>query len=180
MENCIYERDYTEAHEQNRNTGPNMIERLIDTGFFKYYNALMQQIPKVILPKDKAAYERILKGCDDMAKRHGGKIFGIVSYEKWESWIRLTLPFIEFSSDEDVELLRDIADNAHTVCFQPMENGYVQLSIMICYFEEIPVPDEAMLDIARKALRKAGVDKQSLLEIENELLEALPHDEAEE
>lgn len=52
------------------------------------------------------------------------------------------------------------------------------MSIMICYFDEIPVPDEAMLDIARKALREAGVDEQSLLEIENELLEAFP--EAEE
>lgn len=180
MENCIYERDYTEAHKRSRNTGPDMIERLIDEGFFKYYDALMQQIPKIIIPEDKAAYERILKGCDDMAKRHGGKISGIVSYEKWESWIRLTLPFIEFSSDEDMKFLRDIADNAHTVCFQPTENGDVKLSIMICYFDEIPVPDEAMLDIARKALREAGVDEQSLAELEQELLEAFPHDEAEE
>lgn len=180
MENYIYERDYTQTQEQGRDTGPDIIERLIDADFFKYYNVLMQQIPKVIIPEDKAAYERILKGCDDMAKQHGGKISGIVSYEKWESWIRLTLPFIEFTSDEDMEFLRYIADNAHTVCFQPMENGYVKLSIMIGYFDEIPIPDEAMLDIARKVLREAGVDEQSLAELGQELLEAFSDDEAEE
>jgi hypothetical protein len=72
-----------------------------------------------------------------MAKRWGGKIRGIVDYQKWDAHIYLTLPFAEFGCDEELALLKEIAEKSHSVTFSATKDGKVELSIFIYYFEEI-------------------------------------------
>ena len=47
------------------------------------------------------------------------------------------MPLIEFSSDEELILLGEIADKARCVSFA-VEEGKVKLSIFIDYFAEVP------------------------------------------
>lgn len=62
-------------------------------------------LPKTVVEKDKDTYERLLKRCDEMAKIHGGKIYGIVDFENYDSRIVLTLPFFEFFAGHNMDLL---------------------------------------------------------------------------
>jgi len=94
-------------------------------------------IPKVIVPEDKANYEYLLAKCDEMAKRWGGKIRGIVDYQKWDAHIYLTLPFAEFGCDEELALLKEIAEKSHSVTFSATKDGKVELNIFFYYFQEI-------------------------------------------
>ena len=58
MENQIYERDYRQAKERKRqvlqSTDFDVISELKAAGFFQKLNERLSQIPKVIVPEDKA------------------------------------------------------------------------------------------------------------------------------
>ena len=94
----------------------------------------MNALPKYIAPEDQAD---LLPRLDALAQKRGGKIKGVVNFEKWYSHTYVDLPFFEFSSTEDFSLLADIAAKTHLVTFSVTENGKIHLSIMINYFNEI-------------------------------------------
>lgn len=158
LENEIYEKDYSKEYAKSQSDSPDLLSNLIDNEFFKYYGAFMSQIPKYIVVEDKATYERILKRCDAIAKERHGKVYGIVNYEKWEARIKLTLPFIEFTSYEDLDFLMDLSENVQTICFQPARDG-VSMTIMFNYFNEVELAEDDLSVIARKAAAQAGLDK---------------------
>lgn len=135
MKNEVYEADY----RRNSRTEeiPGAFEIAVETGFFKTYNDIMRSIPKVIVPEDKKNYEELLRKLDSLAKRRGGMIRGIVNYEKFDSHIYITLPFFEFSHKEEHELLAELESKAHSLTFTVTDDGMIQLSVMINYFEEI-------------------------------------------
>lgn len=136
MKNEVYEADYSQEKAQH-SFKPNLIfDTAVKCGFFKRYTEIMHSIPKYIVPKDKQAYEELLPKLDALAKRHSGKIKGIVDYERFDSHIYITLPFFEFSHIEEHELLRELNDKAHSLTFT-VEDGMIRLSVMINYFEEI-------------------------------------------
>ena len=98
MENEIYERDYQAQEDTAEIEMANAIfDRAMNGSFLRDYTAAMDAIPKVIVPKDKENYEYLLKRCDEVARRCGGHIKGMVDYHRWESRIELTLPFMELS-----------------------------------------------------------------------------------
>lgn len=84
---------------------------------------------------------------DALAKRKGGKIKGIISYEKWDAHIYITLPFFEFVCKDDYDLLRDLAGRTLGLTFTVTEDGSIQLSVMINYFEELESTDN-VFDLA--------------------------------
>lgn len=138
MENEIYERDYQAQEDTAEIERANAIfDRAMNGSFLRDYTAAMDAIPKVIVPKDKENYEYLLKRCDEVARRCGGHIKGMVDYHRWESRIELTLPFMEFGDPEELSLLREISEKAHLVTFTASESGGINLSIMINYFEEL-------------------------------------------
>lgn len=138
MENEIYERDYQAQEDTAEIEMANAIfDRAMNGSFLRDYTAAMDAIPKVIVPKDKENYEYLLKRCDEVARRCGGHIKGMVDYHRWESRIELTLPFMEFGDPEELSLLREISEKAHLVTFTASESGGINLSIMINYFEEL-------------------------------------------
>lgn len=85
MKNEVYEADCSRKPEKG--VSEDILDLARDTGFFKAYNNIMRSIPKVIVPKDKQNYEELLQKLDALAKRRGGTIRGIVSYEKFDSHI---------------------------------------------------------------------------------------------
>lgn len=138
MENEIYERDYRAQEKTPEIERANAIfDRAMNGSFLRDYAAAMDAIPKVIVPEDKENYEYLLSRCDEVAKHWHGHIKGVVDYHRWESRIELTLPCVEFGDPEDLSLLREIAEKAHLVTFTANQNGGINLSIMINYFEEL-------------------------------------------
>ena len=137
MNNEIYEADYTRKDEPSSETGIDILELARTTGFFRAYDDLMRSMPKYINQKDKQNYEELLHKLDAHAKRKGGKIKGIVSYEHWDAHIYITLPFFEFVHKDEKELLNDLETKAHSLTFTVTDDGKIQLSIMINYFDEI-------------------------------------------
>lgn len=158
MESIIYEKDYS-ITEQKEPKSPDIFTQLLENGFFDMYGTLIDQLPKKVIEKDKETYERVLHTCDDYAKQWHGKVYGIVDYDKWESHIHLTLPFLEIVSEEDRAFWKDIVDNASTICVENTEDGNVKLKINIDYFEEVLDPEtteEEVRTILLNTLRASG------------------------
>lgn len=169
MKNEIYEADYRRSDVPEGSTSA--FDIAVETGFFKKYNDIMRSIPKVIVPEDKKNYEELLQKLDALAKRRGGMIRGIVSYEKFDSHIYITLPFFEFSHEEEHKLLAELESKAHSLTFTDTDDGMIELSVMINYFEELGNTDN-VFDMAlygNEKLTEALLDsiekrRQSIIE----------------
>lgn len=101
MENIVFDRNYEEDEPDP------LAQAIFDRvnapgGFLEEFSKKMDAIPKVIVPKDKENYEYLLGRCDEFAKRHHGKIHGVVDFEHWDAHIDLTLPMLEFDDPEDM------------------------------------------------------------------------------
>ena len=95
MENTVFERNYEIAEKDDRARA--VFERAFAPGgFMEEFTKKMDAIPKVIVPEDKENYEYLLNRCDDYAKRHHGRICGVVDYEHWDAHIDLYLRMLEF------------------------------------------------------------------------------------
>lgn len=138
MEDELFERDYTKT-EPNYNYYTHVPDgyAYFKLPFFKEVQAYVDSLPKYIIQKDKENYEYLLKKCDEMAKTWHGKIYGIVDYHRFQSQIRLTLPFVEFSTDEELAFLKDIAERSRMVCFTAKDEKSVELMILIEYFQDM-------------------------------------------
>lgn len=154
MKSEIYEMDYSAGRKKSAEPNP-VFDVAVQCGFFERYNQIMCSIPKVIVQKDKQAYEELLPKLDALAKRWHGKIKGIVDYERWDSHIYITLPFFEFSSEQEHALLRELNERAHSLTFT-VEDGAIRLSVTINYFEEIGNTEDAF--------DKALVESEELME----------------
>ena len=137
MNNEIYEADYTRKDEPSSDNGIDILELAKTTGFFRAYDELMKSMPKYINETDRQNYEELLHKLDAFAKRKGGKIKGLISYEHWDAHIYITLPFFEFVHKDEKELLNDLETKAHSLTFTVTDDGKIQLSVMINYFDEI-------------------------------------------
>lgn len=144
LENIVYEKDYSDEKAMPESPDHALIdlereisEQAHDGGFFEAYSEAMKSLPKYIVPEDRAAYENLLPRLDKFAKRLGGRIRGVVDYDKWESYIILHLPYFEIVTDEEHELLSDIAKKSHIFDVAGTEDGGVRVYIMINYFNEI-------------------------------------------
>lgn len=135
MEDSVFERNY-EQHETDSRSMEIFERAFAPGGFMEEYAKKMDAIPKVIVPEDKENYEYLLQRCDNFAKRHHGRIRGVVSYKKWDAEIDLYLPMLEFDAPEDMSLLKDIGEKAHYMCVS-QEDGKFRVNIMINYFAEL-------------------------------------------
>lgn len=143
MENEVFERNY----ERDKSETDSYVQKIFDAsarpgGFFDTYSKLMDAIPKYIVQQDKENYEYLLKKCDELARRWGGRIRGVVDYQKWVSHIEVILPFFEFDCPEELELLKEIAEKSHTVLFEPTGDNQTRMVITINYFDELCDEDE--------------------------------------
>lgn len=154
MENIVFERDYTAAHEKAaQSRSADILQEAISGGFLKNYNDALAAIPKVIVPEYRENYEYLLQVCDHLAKQWGGSVRGVVDYTHWEATIDLTLPCVEFTLPDELSLLRDMAEKAHAVSFQPVEGGGICIHLYNLYFEDL-VTDEHRAYIEYDSLMK--------------------------
>ncbi len=158
MENQVFERDYTDqeadyADFNHENFRRILVECSHDTDFFERLNARLAVIPRMIIPEDKAAYEDLLPELNCLALRYSGRIKGIIDYENYDAHIYVTLPFIETADKESRELLERIMEKAHMVTFQPTDDGYIEISVMFNYFQELDDQEE----IVQQAIREHPV-----------------------
>lgn len=102
------------------------------------YRLYDKKAPKHIVEKDRQNYEYLLKRCDQWAKEHHGRVYGVVDYEKTGAWIELTTPsFLEFAFDEELLFLQEIGAKARNVLFSPnFDEKSITLRIFINYFAE--------------------------------------------
>lgn len=172
MDNIIFEQDYREPLKTETDLKTNAIfEQAMTGGFFKAYSDAMDRIPKVIVQKDKENYEYLLARLDEFAKRHRGRIRGVVDYQKWESDIEVFLPFVGFESVEELELMREIAEKSNNVVIEPHKEG-VRLHIMINYFaEEISEEEHSLLELGAIFQDKTLVSMLDIPELSGDDLE---------
>lgn len=166
MENQIYERDYRQAKERKRqvlqSTDFDVISELKAAGFFQKLNERLSQIPKVIVPEDKANYDYLLEQCDAFAKRHGGRLRGIVDFEQYESHINLYVPFFEIDFPEDRRFIFDVLTRSTYFSFMPDKTGWTRLHIFINYFSEA-ISQDAKESIISQLCEEMGDEFQNNL-----------------
>lgn len=138
MENEIFERDYADEFRKRSEgrQGADFLDALRESGFWQAYKEEMDKIPKRVVPKEKADYEYLLSECDAYVRQFGGKIRGMVDYERWQATIDLYMEHFEFCDREHLSLLKEIAERAENVTFS-IKDGVLRLSIFIGYFDEV-------------------------------------------
>ena len=138
----VYERDYREAHRlmgscTYTEEKEEAFQSALKSGVYKAIDERIRELPHVLDPVKKAAYDKCLAILERYAARWGGYIKGIVSYKSYEASIELDLPFHEFIDRDNMNDLVFIAQNARYLLFTPMEDGRVQLILRFNYFEEV-------------------------------------------
>lgn len=152
MDNTVFERNY-EKPQEDMEYCTAVFEQAVEGGFFQRYCDMVDKVPKMINPQDKENYEYLVNRCDQYAKRHYGRISAVVDYERWDSKINLYLPMLEFATEEDMLLLREIGEKAHYVNITQQPDGKFRLHIMINYFDPMMSDVEAEF-IKYKALEQ--------------------------
>ena len=142
MKNIVYERDYKDKKTQRSGNKGNEIptqifDYLIASGILNTMEDTYTQMPRVVNEENSAAYNRFLTALDQIAKTFGGKIKGEIDYQNWEASIYVILPFVEFSSVEELQLLKEIASYSQTVTFTNTPDGQIRMKLLINYFDVI-------------------------------------------
>jgi hypothetical protein len=140
--NIIYEHDYrkekeeriSQTHSENSDRAFQLAQ---DTGVYKAIGDRIRALPHVLNPRKKEAYEKTLAILERYAAHWGGYIKGTISYEIFDSYLYLDLPFHEFVNRDNMDELIFIAQNARSICFSTEENGLIRMAVHIDYFEEI-------------------------------------------
>ena len=138
MENLVFERDYSKVCKETPDSSPfdDFIVQALTDGFLTSYTDALNAIPKVIIPEYQANYEYVLQLCDALAKKWNGSVRGEISYAQWEAAIDLVLPYVEFASPKDLQVLQEIAAKSHELSIQPAD-GSIHIRIINRYFENL-------------------------------------------
>ena len=138
----VYERDYRELHKiMTSQTYTEEKEEAfmesLKSGVYKSIDERIRELPHILNPAKKAAYDKCLAILEQYAARWGGYIKGVVSYKSYDASIELDLPFHEFIERDNMDDLVFIAQNARYVVFSPFEEDRVQMVLRFNYFEEV-------------------------------------------
>ena len=138
MENLVFERDYSQICKETHDSSPfdDFLVQALTDGFLTSYTDTLNAVPKVIIPEYQVNYEYVLQLCDALAKKWGGSVRGEISYRQWEAAIDLVLPYIEFASPKDLQVLQEIAAKSHELSIQPAD-GSIHIRIINRYFENL-------------------------------------------
>ena len=93
--------------------------------------------PKMVVPKDKETFYNLLELLKAYAILHHGKMTATVDCEQWFAKFVLILPFVEFTSIEELKLLSYIGERTHNFSVSSTADGKVRMYIKINYFENI-------------------------------------------
>ena len=149
LQDVIYEHDYADQVKQLREmshteVGEQAWNYAVDEGVMKTIGERFRALPHIIIPRNKEIFEKCEKLLDRMAFHRGGHIKSVISYDSFDAYIYLELPFFEFYG-ESMETLRYISDNVRSVTITPSKNNHIRISVRVNYFEDIGDKD-AIID----------------------------------
>lgn len=154
MDNLVFERDYSDSFKELPDDShfDNVLLQALSGGFLSSYAEALNAVPKVIIPEYQANFDYVLQLCDDLAETWGGSVRGEISFERWDATIDVIVPCVDFTSPEDLQYLREIAEKSHGVTIKPADDGIL---IHICnrYFEDC-ISDEKRKHIAYECILK--------------------------
>ena len=175
MENVVYERDYTTRYQSNPKSSMPTFKTAIyeaakESELFSEFKNKIQFYPRMVVPKNKANYEYLLPRLDALARNLGGVIHAEINYQRWESFIELDLPFLDFSRHTGYDLLTDIAKKTDSLSITATEDGGIRVLAHIDYFIEIGIDNAGMQKILDEELRKYPDLEASVKEYRNQSL----------
>ena len=140
--NIVYEHDYRKEKKQLLGTVCSDKSELAfqlsqETGVYKAIGDRIRELPHVLNPVKKEFYEKCLAILERYAAHWGGYIKGVVSYEIFDAYIYLDLPFHEYVFYDNMDELTYITKNARSICYSVIENKYIRMAVHIDYFEDI-------------------------------------------
>lgn len=140
--NIVYEHDYREEKKQLLDAVCSDKRELAfqlsqETGVYKAIGDRIRELPHVLNPVKKEFYEKCLAILERHAAHWGGHIKGVVSYEIFDAYIYLDLPFHEYVFYDNMDELTYITKNARSICYSVIENEYIRMAVHIDYFEDI-------------------------------------------
>ncbi len=167
-ENVVYERDYSHLPPLHLTTEFQqelaILKHAVDSGMIREYEDTVRAMPKYIVPSKRAAYDDMVTRLDGFAEEARGTICAVIDYEEWQASISLVLSVLRFVEPHGSLLLAEIALTADSITVTSLDNGFVQIEIILPYFEEIGnkeeimdsliEQDEKMLDMITRFLRE--------------------------
>ncbi|MBR3993791.1 MAG: DUF1273 family protein [Clostridia bacterium] len=131
-----YECDYT-SYEPEESVTDNKLK-----DFYKKIGATpiedpFDSSPKRVIPEDKETFYKLRDLLNVYVLMHHGKMSATVDCEKWYAKIEVFLSFVEFTSIEELVLLRYISEKVQNMTISPTDDGKVRMYIQINYFENI-------------------------------------------
>ena len=153
----IYEKNYTNQEPEEK-IETNDTANGGELTLWEIYKIYTEDTPKHIVPEDQANYDYLLKRCDELAQKRHGYLYGYVDYETYGAKIKVTLPhFIKFSSNDDLFLLKEIADKARSVLFEPAADDSFVMSIFINYFAEDESFNDYFARVIKNVIQQRGL-----------------------
>ncbi len=142
----VFEKDYTENRRRYRELmsatdSSDIWERIRNSGVSEEIGKRFMELPHIINPIGKAAYEKALELLDVWAMVHSGKIYGEVNYEEFDAKIVLTFPFFEFVADT-LETMKFISVSARSLLFESTPFGDIQMTARFEYFKDVGDKDK--------------------------------------
>jgi len=154
MKDIIYEHDYAELKQDyyditDTETSRDAWQYIQDEGVMKAIGERLRELPHIIIPKNKEVFEECERRLDRLAMERGGRIRSVVSYELFDAFLYLDLPFFEFYG-KDLDIMKYIAENTRGFSITKNEDGTLRLSVRVDYFEEIGDMDAIIDEEVRK------------------------------
>lgn len=118
----------------------------------EYYNS----VPKHIVETDRQNYQYLLKRCDKIARDFNGSIQGFIKDGDCAK-ISLTLPFMEFCTEAELQLLKEISDMASNVTFEPADGNRIRMTLRIDYFKEDVEFEDFFADKVKEFMQQKGI-----------------------
>ena len=140
--NIVYEHDYREEKKEflattNTDKRERAFQLTQETGVYKAIGDRIRELPHVLNPIKKEIHEKSLAILERYAAHWGGYIKGVVSYEIFDAYIYLDLPFHEYVFYDNMNELTYITQNARSICYSVIDNKFIRMAVHIDYFEEI-------------------------------------------
>lgn len=143
----IYEKDYSAErkayHAMRTEHGADEAFDLIKSrGIMAAIDKRFLELPHVINPAKKLAYDKCLQMLDSWAMLKGARIRGTVDYVHFDAHIEMICPFFEFFEDRTFEYLRFIMSGARNLTFTPTDDGEIKMRACFDYFDDIGDKDK--------------------------------------
>ena len=143
----IYEKDYSAErkayHAMRTAHGADEAFDLIKSrGIMSAIDKRFVELPHVINPVKKLAYDKCLQMLDSWAMLKGANICGTVDYVHFDAHIEMVCPFFEFFEERTFEYLRFLMSGARNITFTPTDDGEIKMRACFDYFEDIGDKDK--------------------------------------